>query len=161
MSKTFNISKSHFVWMSPHCVTLLKNIQKVSSLDMLLIFTMLCLGKSFPHQKVEHMSHRQTWYELKTQTQDSQPAVLLRSYFWASAAKTIRKYQADYYSNQWYSPLIKLQKQSETCTGSVFTRCQRKETDSRFCVIKALLLEHMLAQTNIHARHNLAIRRSF
>lgn len=30
---------------------------------------------------------------------------------------------------------------------------------ARFCAIKALLLEHMLAQTNIHARDNLAIRR--
>lgn len=37
--------------------------------------------------------------------------------------------------------------------------CQKKESDSRFCAIKALLLEHMLAKTNIHARHNLAIRR--
>lgn len=29
------------------------------------------------------------------------------------------------------------------------------------CVIKAPLLEHMLAKTNIHARHNLAIRSGF
>lgn len=40
-------------------------------------------------------------------------------------------------------------------------RCQKKEADSRFSVIKAPSLEHMLAQTNIHARHNLAIRGSF
>lgn len=64
MSKTFNIAKSHFVSMLPRCVTLLKNIQKVSSLDMLLIFMMLCLGKSLPYQKVEDMSHSQTCYEL-------------------------------------------------------------------------------------------------
>lgn len=40
-------------------------------------------------------------------------------------------------------------------------RRQKKEADSRLCVIKAPLLEHMLAQTNIHARHNLAIRGGF
>lgn len=44
---------------------------------------------------------------------------------------------------------------------SLLMRCQKKEADSGFCVIKAPLLEHMLAQTNIHARHNLAIRGSF
>ena len=55
----------------------------------------------------------------------------------------------------------KEQKKKEKMKCVLAQRRQKKEADSRFCVIKAPLLEHMLAQTNIHARHNLAIRGGF
>lgn len=38
---------------------------------------------------------------------------------------------------------------------------EEEEADGRPCVIKAPPLEHMLARTNIHARHSSAIRGGF
>lgn len=38
---------------------------------------------------------------------------------------------------------------------------EEEEADGGPCVIKAPPLEHMLAWTNIHARHSLAIRGGF
>lgn len=49
---------------------------------------------------------------------------------------------------------------SEMCTGSeLMCLKKKKELTVDFYVIKVPLLEHMLAQTNIVARHNLPIRR--
>lgn len=61
--QTFDISKSHFVWMPlPHCVTLLTT--QVSSLDMLPVF-MICLGKPFPHRVDKRMSQTEILHQKK------------------------------------------------------------------------------------------------
>ena len=125
---------------------------------MRLIF-MMCSGKSSSLSKGwAHESVTNTLWMINSQKKI--PSLPL--YKGANAERTIRKYRIKCLLRPM---MFTIQtgpgwaKGCEAFTGSVLVCRQQKQDESRFSSMQAALLEHMFAQTNIHARHNLAIRR--